>query len=379
MRRFDRAAVPQRTELLPNGWLKVTAQPTRAGVFVYRDGSGKPRRELRPPEEVFAPESIASLQLVPVTDDHPPEALDSENVRQYQVGNVGDGVAEDAPYLTVPLIVQQRRAIDLVLRGKCQLSCGYDADLENTPGVYQGVPYDAIQRNIRYNHVAIVDIGRAGPNCRITMDAADAAQELTMETCTIGGKNYSLTPEQRAQLEQALNTMGISEDAAAAPAPEKAAPAAAAPESIDLCGKKMDRAQVERIVAEHSAIKAKLDSFASEAAQKAQRAKIEREVRARLSLESVAAQHAVKCDGLSDDGVRRAVLAKVVPGVDLTGKDSTYLSARLDCEIERLADTAVGAARGEVPTRVDSDDSFDPDAARDAFLAEQAKRGTGSK
>ena len=384
MRRIDVGAIAK-PELLPNGWLKVLARPTRAGVFVYRDQTGKAFRELRPPSEVFDPESLASLQLVPVTNDHPPEQLDAVNIKRYQVGNVGDSVSPEQPFVVAPLIVQERRAIDSVLSGKSQLSCGYDADLDETPGVYDGVPYDAIQRRIRYNHVAIVDIGRAGPDCRIRLDAAGKAAEelLPMETCMIGGKSYTLTPEQRTQFEQLLNTLGVSEDAAQGKNPDEPLSAGAPPsgcDQIDLCGKKMDRAQVERIVAEYSAVKARLDSIASEAAQKAQRAKIEREVRARLSLESVAAQHAVKCDGLSDDDVRRAVLAKVAPGVDLAGKDSVYLTARLDCEIERLADTAVGAARGEVPAKhVDSAETVDPDKARETFLAEQAKRGSSPR
>jgi hypothetical protein len=42
------------------------------------------------------------------------------------------------------------------------LSAGYELDLDPTPGEYQGRRYDAVQRNIRINHVAAVPLGRAG-------------------------------------------------------------------------------------------------------------------------------------------------------------------------------------------------------------------------
>jgi hypothetical protein len=46
----------------------------------------------RPPNEVFNPESLASLQGVPVTNEHPPELLTAENAVQFQKGFTGDNV-----------------------------------------------------------------------------------------------------------------------------------------------------------------------------------------------------------------------------------------------------------------------------------------------
>jgi hypothetical protein len=52
------------------------------------------------------------------------------------------------------------------------LSCGYTCDLEKAEdgAKWCGIDYDFIQRNIRYNHVAIVDRARAGDDARIRMD-----------------------------------------------------------------------------------------------------------------------------------------------------------------------------------------------------------------
>ena len=47
-------------------------------------------------------------------------------------------------------------------------------DLEFTPGEYNGQKYDAIQKNITNNHIAIVWKGRAGKNASLRLDENDA-------------------------------------------------------------------------------------------------------------------------------------------------------------------------------------------------------------
>ena len=68
------------------GWLRAPARITRTGVFDYMLADGTLRRELRRPEDVFHPESIASLQMVPVTLGHPREFLDANTTRDHAVG-----------------------------------------------------------------------------------------------------------------------------------------------------------------------------------------------------------------------------------------------------------------------------------------------------
>jgi hypothetical protein len=57
--------------------------------------------------------------------------------------------------------------------GKTQVSNGYTCDtLEKPPASTRcTAPYDAIQKNIRGNHVAIVDRARAGVTAQARMDA----------------------------------------------------------------------------------------------------------------------------------------------------------------------------------------------------------------
>ena len=67
--------------------------------------------------------------------------------------------------MDAPLTVWDRAAIDAIEDGSFrELSCAYRYDPDFTPGSYEGTPYDFIMRNIRGNHVALVEEGRAGPD-----------------------------------------------------------------------------------------------------------------------------------------------------------------------------------------------------------------------
>ena len=50
------------------------------------------------------------------------------------------------------------------------MSLGYVCKIDETPGEWNGQKYDQIQRDINYNHLAVVHKGRAG-NARIRLDA----------------------------------------------------------------------------------------------------------------------------------------------------------------------------------------------------------------
>lgn len=155
--------------------MRADAWATRVGVFPYLMGDGSIRRELRHPDEVFNPDSIRSLGMIPVTDDHPPVELTAENTKMYMVGYTSEQVKRDGDYLGLSLTVTEKPVIQKVVsKQKSELSCGYMCDVFLESGVYKGEAYDAVQRNIRYNHLAIVKEGRAGPLARIKMDSKAA-------------------------------------------------------------------------------------------------------------------------------------------------------------------------------------------------------------
>jgi hypothetical protein len=182
--RVRRKTRTDRSVITPNGFLKSDAVVTRSGIFVYRDKDGNEIRELRPPEEVFVEDSLNSLKHIPITDlggDHPPEMVILENVKRYQVGITGERVDVQRPYVAVDAILFAKETVDRLDRMKTsgkkqELSLGYDCDVSRESGTWEGQPYDAIQRNIRYNHLSLVDQARAGPRAILKLDGSGVSR-----------------------------------------------------------------------------------------------------------------------------------------------------------------------------------------------------------
>ena len=177
------------------GWLKAPARITRAGIFDYPLDDGTVRRELRHPDFVFAPESMDSLQMVPVTLGHPREFLDANSTRDHQVGFTGQEIERRDDFVVAPLAITDHTTINAIKAGLKEVSAGYSfAGLEMTGGVYEGQPYDAIQIGpYKYNHVAIVPKGRAGPDVKV-LDSADCTRtdEETMTKLKIGEDEFEV-------------------------------------------------------------------------------------------------------------------------------------------------------------------------------------------
>jgi hypothetical protein len=171
------------TERTPTGGLRVPSFLTRVGIFTYKRTDGTVSRELRPPEEVFHPESMASIRGGPVTDLHPPKLIDVTDWKLYAKGHVGDDVRqEEGNFLGADLVIQDAETVAKVERGELvEISCGYDSLIDPTPGTWNGEPYDAVQRRIRYNHAALgpEGWGRAGSDVALRLDSAGAVMDPT--------------------------------------------------------------------------------------------------------------------------------------------------------------------------------------------------------
>jgi uncharacterized protein len=166
---------PRRTK---DGFMAVRAKAARAGVYDYLGVEVDPQgtrfkadqvvKVYRPADEVFATDSIASFIAKPVTNDHPTVAVTADNWKQHTRGAVM-GALRDGDYLAFDLTIMDAAAIADVDAGKRELSNGYTCTLDFASGTApDGQTYDAVQRNIRGNHVAIVDRGRAGSECKIS-------------------------------------------------------------------------------------------------------------------------------------------------------------------------------------------------------------------
>lgn len=118
----------------------------------------------RPEEEVFALETLASFEGKPVVDGHPTDDVRPDNWSAYTKGtctNVRRGTGADADKIVADLIIYDAIMQSEIEAGKRDISCGYEYVKEITESG------EFIQRNIRGNHVAIVDNGRAGKAVRI--------------------------------------------------------------------------------------------------------------------------------------------------------------------------------------------------------------------
>ncbi len=165
-------------EELPNGSLRVPVTITRTGIFQYMDTSGNIINELRHPDQVFRKDSVNTARSIIVTDNHPPVMITPKNANLYQKGLLDPVINQRGQYLDTHMTITDEDLIKLVKSGKRQVSLGYYADTEATPGVWNGQKYDTIQRNIIYNHLSVVDKGRAGENVKIRMDSESEEIEV---------------------------------------------------------------------------------------------------------------------------------------------------------------------------------------------------------
>lgn len=168
-------------EIDTNGYVTYYDVPmTKVGVFPYLGRQISPELEpdriyqvLRPEEELTKPETLKSLEKIPFVDEHemlgkgftPPEDKGVE-------GTTLTNVNVKLPLITNDLVAYTERVKnEIENHDKRGLSMGYRCRYEYSPGEYEGQHYDFIQRDIIFNHIALVDEGRMGDECRI-MDSA---------------------------------------------------------------------------------------------------------------------------------------------------------------------------------------------------------------
>lgn len=144
---------------------------TRTGIFVYHLEDGSERRELRRPQDVFDPESLASYEGKPIIITHDARVIDKDNARRERVGTILTPGTQDGETVRAKIVLDDPDAVKA--SGLRELSLGYYQNLIMEPGEWNGEPYDAIQTNIRVNHLALVAVARAGEDARLNMDSQD--------------------------------------------------------------------------------------------------------------------------------------------------------------------------------------------------------------
>lgn len=179
----------------------------------------------RNPEEVFSSPALASFEGKPVTNDHPPDLIGPDDVAVYEKGhaqNIRRGTGEWADYILADLHIHDRELIDAIQSGKREISCGYECEYEpNDDGTYS-------QKNIRGNHVAVVDRGRAGKRAAILDSVNYPADKPPERKATMKSKILELfglaakdkSPEEIAKMAQDAASV-MDEDTPAEPEKKK--------------------------------------------------------------------------------------------------------------------------------------------------------------
>lgn len=233
-----------------NGFLNISGIVTRNGVFKYEDGG-----ELRPADEVFKKDSLATMFAVPVTWGHPPDLLTNETTAMYQKGIVASKpeiVSVDDNIQAVKLddiIVQDPVLIHEILQnGLRQFSLGYTCDLDEQSGTFDDEDYVRVQRNIVYNHLAVVKDARCGKLCSIAKREDSMAKEYKKD-CACQDKSVKKDaedmPKAKSEVKEKLEVKKVDEDEGSEPSVRELA--SKIDEVMSMVKKLMDMEKVEAV------------------------------------------------------------------------------------------------------------------------------------
>ena len=305
-----------RREYTDEGFLRVPGNVARVGIQDYLARElglpGNPNRIVkvyRPAEEVFHVDSLASFDGVDVTINHPDGLVNSSNYKKVSAGVVrGTGRVVDG-FVQCDLIVKDQAAIDAINSGKCELSAGYTAVYDDTPGTTpEGEPYDFIQREIRINHVALVDRARAGASARVFDHSNGGAMPVIITTDS--GRAIDVADPANAQLvADSFDRLNAALTKATADAESAQAVADARAEELAAAKQLTSDAAIAERVKSIAAVQA---------------------VATRISGET--------CDSVDILTIQRAALAKVRPTVDWASKSEAYVQAAFDMAAEKPDD-----------------------------------------
>ena len=344
MQRFDQVTFA--ATKTAEGFIRDTPIVGRTGILVYRNADGTERKEYRPPEEAFKADSLASFLGKPITIGHKAFVTAGNAAQVAPVGSVLSEGRQDGNNIIADIVIYN---LDTNAR---ELSCGYTLDLDETPGTTpEGEHYDAIQRNIRVNHIAIVPKGRAGV-ARLNMDGEQVLEEEQKEEQKMAemtkvrldsGIEYDCAPEVKVEIEKMRKD------------------SADAKKEFDKLQAKYDALDVE-LKKEQEGRKAD--------AEKA-KANFDEAIKARVDLLKVAEAHKVaNADSMTDTEIKTAVI-KAVRGdaINLEGKSADYIEAAYDMAKADVKQHEDGMAEQRKATQSHDDDAQNNDAADDPEVA----------
>jgi len=355
---FDDSKVLKAIVDKTTGFLTAPVKLARTGVQYYMGFElGLVKRAmdkigvLRSADEVFHPDSINSFVNLVVTDDHPTKPVTIDNVKKLQKGQVSE-VAQKDSVLTGAITITDKDQIKKIKDGKVEVSVGYSNDLKESKGVFEGEKYEFAQTNIRANHLAIVDAGRCGPSCRLTVDHNQ--KEKNMIKITIDGIQFET---EDAQLVQAIEKLKASHDAEVEGFKKK--------EEEDE--KEKEKLKKEKDKAEAKKDAMKKDQMSDEDINKLVSDRAELLAQAKRIL----GDKMPECTDCSKE-LKTAVIDHVLPDMELDGKSIDYIDAAYDMAIKRATSTKTSLDSLQADLLKDKDGKeITRDSARGKYMTDQ--------
>lgn len=161
---------------------KATVNPYYGGEIPnYRQLGLEPKKVyylLRDPEELE--KAAPTFNNLPLLNKHIPVSAD-EPQKEVIAGTTGSDTVFEDGYLKCSLAVWDAEAIAGIESGEqVELSSAYRYTADMTAGEFEGRHYDGVMRDIVGNHVALVDVGRAGRDV-VVSDADPFHERKTMK------------------------------------------------------------------------------------------------------------------------------------------------------------------------------------------------------
>lgn len=317
--RFDKV-VSRKSKITKEGYVKGDAPLTRVGVFEYVNTDGSIRRELRHPDEVFNKDSLETLKLIPVTNDHPSQLVNADNAAELTIGMVGENLTIDSPFIVGSYNITHKDGVNAISRGKKAFSLGYTLDLVREDGEYQGERYDYRQTNIKYNHLALVSQGRAGREVRINFDNALFEADK---------QNNPIIKEIKKMNEDEAKILQLRNDQLEKEVSFSSQLRASEKENFDKEKAQLE-ARLDQLTIELTELKSsRSDSLINDKAR--QRVNLLTKASKVLNLDS-------ELDALSDREIMEKVIVAHDGAVNVSEKSDEYITARFDALIEFLGD-----------------------------------------
>ena len=325
------------------GFLNAPIVLTRTGVHKYSgfdlnlpsDRANDIINVYRSPSEVLSKDSLQTYINLVITNNHPSQLVTIDNCKMLQKGtvsNVQQGEKQDSEdclagtgTITDPILIED------VQKGKKEVSLGYECDLVPYGKIYNGIFCEFEHKNIKANHLAVVDAGRCGKMCKIG--------DSLMKEVLFNKKKYMVDTEEGLKaLQQALD---CEEEKKEKTQKEKDEEEEKEKKELKEKDEELEKVKKEKETDEEKAKKekeiadAKLDLLKTKTLdENAISTMIDNKVRLRTMAQEILGKDMPDCKSTCDKELKRLVVDRVLKLPDLKDKSETYLDVAFDSAIE---------------------------------------------